>query len=108
MPGKKPSSSSSNRTASTKTRSSSQRQLKPSLLSVSKPVPKPKKQRANKARDEDLRDELNGGDLALRQALQPQKEAGPLVKPKETPKELGQGGTDLAKALDELEMAFAA
>jgi hypothetical protein len=35
--------------------------------------------------------------------LQPK---GPIIEKKQAPKELGVGGSDLAKAMDELEMAF--
>ncbi|GAA5854970.1 hypothetical protein JCM5353_007584 [Sporobolomyces roseus] len=110
MPSKKPSTSSS----SSKTRSSkstSSRSLKPGNLlplSASTSVVKKKKAKVHKAKDTDLREQLNEEDNSLRKALEADKQPkGPIVEKKVAPKELGPGGSDLAKAMNELEMAFA-
>ncbi|GAA6063036.1 hypothetical protein JCM10212_001015 [Sporobolomyces blumeae] len=114
MPIKKPLSLASKSTASPKTRSSASTSSRPlkssSLLPLSKPAKEQvRKKRTHKAKDVDLRDQLNGQDDILRRALERNQPAEPIVKKKEpAPKELGPAGSDLAKAMDELEMAFAA
>ncbi|GAA5835816.1 hypothetical protein JCM3766R1_005856 [Sporobolomyces carnicolor] len=103
--------------ASTKTKSSkstSARSLKAtgSLLPLGKKAAmtkQSKKQKVHKAKDVDLRDQLNEEDLELRKALEVNTDpAKPIVEKKEAPKELAQRGSELASAMDELEMAFRA
>ncbi|GAA5983616.1 hypothetical protein JCM5350_004886 [Sporobolomyces pararoseus] len=107
-----PSKSSTSKTKSSK--STSSRSLKPStsllpLAHKSATAKKNKKPKVHKAKDLDLRDQLNEEDTSLRKALEAKNEPkGPIIEKKQAPKELGQGGSDLAKAMDELEMAFKA
>lgn len=82
----------------------------------------------HKAKDIDLRDQLNEEDISLRRALEADNQVGhrlfqylrsrrtdvavsvqpkgPIIERKEAPKELAQRGSELAEAMDELAMAF--
>ncbi|KAG0664615.1 hypothetical protein C6P46_001211 [Rhodotorula mucilaginosa] len=98
----------SHSSASSKTRShASTSKPKPSLLGM-KPAPAPtkgksKKRAAQKARDADVRAELDGGNLSgLRQALKSADKSKPLVEKKQAPAELAKGGDSLAKSMDEV------
>ncbi|GAA6014748.1 hypothetical protein JCM11491_001963 [Sporobolomyces phaffii] len=99
--------------SNSKTKSSSSRSLKPapSLLPLAgkkaAQAKRGKKPKVHKAKDVDLRDQLNGEDTSLRRALCAKEEPkGPIVVKNQAPKELAERGSDLAKAMDDLEMAF--
>ncbi|GAA5879977.1 hypothetical protein JCM16303_004424 [Sporobolomyces ruberrimus] len=105
-----PAKASTTKTKSSKSTSSRSLKQPKSLLPLSQraaSTKQNKKNKVHKAKDVDLRDHLNGEDTSLRNALETKQEAkGPIVAKKQAPKELGPGGSDLAKAMDELEMAF--
>ncbi|GAA5862722.1 hypothetical protein JCM8547_003525 [Rhodosporidiobolus lusitaniae] len=101
MPGKHP------KVATKKSKSSSSRPLKPSLLPLKPQVSKAKKGQ-HKARDSDVREKLDQASrVELREALQVEAKT-PLVKKKEVPVELARGGDPLAQSLDDLSMALGA
>ncbi|GAA5820556.1 hypothetical protein JCM11251_003047 [Rhodosporidiobolus azoricus] len=111
MPGKRtPTAKTTSSSTATKTRSSSNRPLKPSLLPLSPPTTKqPRKaaKSAQKARDADAREKLDKGGMELREALTLQEKKA-LVKKQQAPPELAKGGDQLANSLDDLSVAFGA
>ncbi|GAA6028460.1 hypothetical protein JCM8097_007039 [Rhodosporidiobolus ruineniae] len=88
------------------TASSSSRSLKPSLLPLKPHQAKLKSKKPHKAADRDAREKLDQDGLHLRAALDEVVRDKPLVKKKEAPAELAQGGDPLAQSLDDLSVAF--
>ncbi|GAA5983986.1 hypothetical protein JCM10908_006003 [Rhodotorula pacifica] len=116
MPGKRAPSaaaakgSSNSSSSSAKTRSYASKP-KSSLLGLKPTQPSKAKAKrgAQKAKDADVRAELDGGNLAgLRQALASTDKNKPLVEKKQAPAELAKGGDSLAKSMDEVLDLFGA
>ncbi|GAA5900804.1 uncharacterized protein JCM6883_004660 [Sporobolomyces salmoneus] len=105
-----PAKSSSTKTKSSKSTSARSLKAPGSLLPLTKKLAtakQNKKQKVHKAKDIDLRDQLNEEDISLRRALEADNQPkGPIIERKEAPKELAQRGSELAEAMDELAMAF--